>query len=668
MKIKKVFNNNLKRFFAGRPLLEQSVLKKAWEDFMANGEIHNRISPEIAESWMQSKNNNVNPLMHAFEVTSNQLYEERMEQNQFFINTADEIIQKLRIYMENFSSMIQIIDSEGILLKSYGASSVLKKAKDINNVPGLRCEEQWFGTNATGLALKYQKPSLVVGAEHFCSILHDWTCYAFPIFNRKANQIMGVLDITGPEKVFSPHTFGLVQAGVEAIEKVIIEEELKKESYLLDYYIQQISRSDMPIMAINKYGVIIRCSEKAAALLDTTPIVWMGCHVSALNISSLADYMALQEPEVEVYTLLKNEINVRLVLQKAWHNHEFLGWIVRLYPCQLRKNSTSATGSFFSRPLIGSSPVFLKAVESANKVASSQANVLIIGETGTGKEMFARSIHLASERSDGPFIAVNCGAIPKELIGSELFGYEEGAFSGAKKGGAKGKFELAKGGTLFLDEIGELPLEQQVYLLRVLQERVVQRIGGTKEIPVDVRIIAATNVDIVNAVANKSFREDLYFRLNVIRIDLPSLRERGKTDIISLAKHFVSLYNRREGKNCVLSEQLLQVLCEYNWPGNVRELENLMHRLVVLSSNDILSLEHVPMEIREKRQPAFLSSVTDPLPKNGVKDILREEILKAIQRNNGNFAKSARELGISRSTLYRRVRIYKEHDNNLYLG
>jgi sigma-54 dependent transcriptional regulator, acetoin dehydrogenase operon transcriptional activator AcoR len=656
-----VLNNNLKWFFAEKQLIDQTLIKKAWEDFMVNGKLDSRISSEIAESWMHCKNNNVNPLMHAFEVTSNPFNEERLEQNQFLINSADGIIQKLRIYIDNSSSLIQLINSEGILLEKYGSSLFNQKAEGINNVPGLRAEEQWSGTNATGLALKFQKPSFVVGAEHFCSLLHDWTCYAVPIFNRKANQMMGVLDISGPEKVFSPHSFGLVQAGVEAIEKVIIEEELKKESYLLDYYIQQISNSTTPVMVVNKYGFIIRCSERAFDLLGT-PNLWQGRHLRTLNIPSLVEHMALDETELEISALLKNEINVRFVVQKAWHNNEFIGWIIRLFPMRLQKTVPvpSSKVGHSSRSLIGSSPIFLEVLEKANKVALSQADVLIIGETGTGKEVFARSIHLASARSNGPFIAVNCGAIPKELIGSELFGYEEGAFSGAKKGGVRGKFELAKGGTLFLDEIGELPLEQQVYLLRVLQERVVQRIGGTKEIPVDVRIIAATNVDIVNAVANKSFREDLYFRLNVIRIDLPSLRERGKADIISLAKLFVSKFNRREGKNTILSEPLLNVLFEYDWPGNVRELENLMYRLVVLSGDGLLSLENVPEELREKRQSAFLSPVTDPILKNGVKDILREEIIKAIRRNNGNYSKAAKQLGISRTTLYRKIGEYKK--------
>ena len=279
--------------------------------------------------------------------------------------------------------------------------------------------------------------------------------------------------------------------------------------------------------------------------------------------------------------------------------------------------------------------------------------------------MFAKAIHEGSNRSNKHFVSVNCGAIPKELIGSELFGYEAGAFSGAKKGGQKGKFELADGGTIFLDEVGELSLEHQVYLLRVLQEKEIYRLGGQKPIPIDVRVIAATNVDLKEAIKNKTFREDLYFRLNILSLNLPSLRERGKDDIIRLINYFTIRYNRKEGKNVSFTKEALNLMASYPWKGNVRELENSVYRLVVLANKGNISPEDVRIKLCDQFEEKEEEAVTGLAAPLAISEIERNAILQALRHHNGHLSNVAKALNISRATLYRKIDKYQINVNKV---
>ena len=250
--------------------------------------------------------------------------------------------------------------------------------------------------------------------------------------------------------------------------------------------------------------------------------------------------------------------------------------------------------------LIGMSPAFLAAKKLAERVSTSNSSVLLIGESGTGKELFAHAIHNNSIRFSAPFVAINCASIPENLLESELYGYEDGAFTGAKKGGKMGQFEIADGGTLFLDEIGDMPLAMQSKLLRVLQEKEVQRVGGSKSIPVDVRIIAATHRDLEKMVAEGEFRQDLYYRLNVIKIEIPPLRKR-KEDIQLISMSLLKkLGNRFYRKEIGLSDEVKEKLMEHAWPGNIRELENVLERCINVLDGKTIQLEHLPLYLRDK--------------------------------------------------------------------
>ncbi|MDX9870980.1 MAG: sigma 54-interacting transcriptional regulator [Clostridia bacterium] len=302
--------------------------------------------------------------------------------------------------------------------------------------------------------------------------------------------------------------------------------------------------------------------------------------------------------------------------------------------------------------MIGKNPRFLEIKNMAKKVAGKDLSLLILGETGSGKEVFANAIHYASQRRDGPFIRVNCAAIPSELLESELFGYEEGSFTGARRGGKKGKFELANGGTIFLDEIGDMPLNMQAKILRVLQENELEKVGGSEIIPLNIRVIAATNQDLEQKMRNNTFRSDLYYRLNVIQFEIPPLRQRPE-DVQDFINSFLAELNERYDTNVILAPEVLQMLLKYNWPGNIREVKNIVERAYSLVEGNVIKLNSLPSAVFEGREVQIS-------PKKGnlddiIENVERDTLLRIIQKNNYNCKMTARELGIHRSTLYKKL-------------
>jgi two-component system response regulator HydG len=320
-----------------------------------------------------------------------------------------------------------------------------------------------------------------------------------------------------------------------------------------------------------------------------------------------------------------------------------------------RRLKESIGARFDRRNIIGRSPAMVRLLETVAQVAPSEATVLVTGESGTGKEMVAGAIHFNSPRRDGPFIKINCAAITETLLESELFGHEKGAFTGAYRR-KEGRFAQADGGTLFLDEISEMSLGMQVKLLRVLQEREITRVGGEEAIQVDVRILAATNKDLLLLARKGQFREDLFYRLNVVALTLPPLRER-REDIPLLAQQFLQLFTEKNNKAIRgFTPQAMDRLVRYAWPGNVRELMNAVERAVVLSRSEYLGEEElplVPLEPRDKESPS--DGIPDHLPLDAVE---KAAILKVLDSSKGNKSEAARRLGITRKTLLKKLRAY----------
>jgi len=431
------------------------------------------------------------------------------------------------------------------------------------------------------------------------------------------------------------------------------------------YQKQMVETISEGFMAIDKDGRIAYLNRKGSEILGLKPEEVTGKH-----LRSFVDF------EPEILTVLKTG--------KGWMNREFFIEMPKKGRIHLLKSAipifddlghtigvidtfreirairhlvadvVGAKAFFTFDDLITRSPKMQSLIDLAKRAAMDNSNVLIEGESGTGKELLAHAIHNFSERKKGPFVVIDCSALPRELVESELFGYEEGAFTGAKRGGRQGKFELANGGTVFLDEIGEMPLEVQTKLLRVLQSRYVVRVGGHQPIPVDVRIIAATNRDLEQEVEKGNFRLDLYYRLNVVHFKIPPLRER-REDILFLATAFMEKNAKKSGRsNYGLDEEVKAALVNYHWPGNVRELENVIERACVFATSDQLTKDLFPEKLF---QPS-----TQDCPQNS-DDILipleeaeKRAIFMAIMKAKGNKSLAAKYLGISRSTLYEKMK------------
>jgi transcriptional regulator with GAF, ATPase, and Fis domain len=368
------------------------------------------------------------------------------------------------------------------------------------------------------------------------------------------------------------------------------------------------------------------------------------------------------EADVEVASVIAVALALEIQHQRLAEHQQRLGAAeakARTLERQVASLRTALDERFGFDAIIGRAPRFLAAVDGARKVAATGTTVLLTGESGTGKEVLARAIHQASARADGPFVAVNCAALPETLVETELFGHERGAFTGADRL-RRGRFELAAGGTLFLDEVGDLPPAVQGKLLRVLQERQYERVGGTTTLQADVRLIAATNRDLERAVAEGRFRDDLYFRLAVFPIRLPALRERG-ADVLLLAEHFVRTLGARMGRHDLgLSGEARDLLLAHAWPGNIRELQNAIERALILAEGALISAEHLEIVPRPPRDVTAAAIVAPPPEVPAAMPTIVEQqkrlIVEALRRTRGNKARAAAALGLSRTQLLRRIR------------
>lgn len=403
--------------------------------------------------------------------------------------------------------------------------------------------------------------------------------------------------------------------------------------------------------------------ERTHAEYPGTPVVMLTAHGTvdtAVTAMKLGAFDYLTKP------FDKEELQV--VMQKAAASADL----------SLSEPSEADDGRF---GVVGNSSVLQDVFRTIDKVAPSPSTVLVTGESGTGKELIARALHERSPRSEKPFIRINCAAIPRELMESELFGYEQGAFTGAV-GSKPGRFELADEGTLFLDEIGEIPLEMQVKLLRALQESEFERVGGVTTTRVDVRLVAATNQDLAQLVRDGAFREDLYYRLNVVPIVLPPLRDR-RDDIPLLAHHFLKKYNERLGKTVeAVDEGALSLLKGYAWPGNIRELENVMERAILFAENHTITADELPDQVRSPDAPAEAAvsqssqDLTPTGPVGPLKEIVRQHtetvekdlIRRALDETGGNVTKAARRLEISRKSLQNKMKELGLRDGDAQLG
>ncbi|GER67941.1 hypothetical protein BpJC4_24120 [Weizmannia acidilactici] len=485
-------------------------------------------------------------------------------------------------FAQKFPYDFLLINQDGYLIEKFSNYT------NIDFPIGSKWKLEDIGENGFGRAIKREACSIVTGCHHQHPLLKNLTTIGIPIkiFHETAG-VLGIITNDGGEEELG-QAIKHIGLYADIFSKLITE---RKKAMLLEHIVNGTNLNQLEGLIILYRNSIVFANNLAEHFVNSQPLL-----IDALS-SDLAELSNRSAAEKHLRKRIGDEAyEIRM---KRWEDFYFI-FVKEGH--KETENSQPATKSSFQH-IIGADPSFLEAVHIAETAAKTDANVLIIGESGTGKELFANAIHNESLRKNQPFIAINCGAIPKELIHSELFGYTEGAFTGSKKGGKKGLFEEANGGTVFLDEIGEMPLDLQVTLLRVLQEREITRIGDHKPIPVDVRIIAATNKNLRDEIAyNGSFRSDLYYRLNVFQIELPPLRKRPN-DIPELAQYFLMQLNRKNHTHKAFTTDTIHIFKQYEWPGNIREMENIIERCYYLSGfNHLIGPEFLDPYLRSRNE------------------------------------------------------------------
>ncbi len=479
-----------------------------------------------------------------------------------------------------------------------------------------------------------------------------------------------MLDVSGESTDYSPHTLGMVVAAARAIENELRLEQTTHKLYLMSRYTEALSHGISDgLIAVDGNGVITEVNARGGEILGMSPSQAKGSTLQKVcgARAPLMRAMAAGE-ENGAGEVLVDQQGKRIRGSAAALRDERGGVVgaVALFHdvadrSAERRSSVGRATRYTFEDIVGTSPAISAARECARRAAASSSTVLVLGESGSGKELFVSAVHDASVRSGRPLVAINCASLPESLIESELFGYAEGSFTGARKGGQAGKFEIANGGTIFLDEIGDMSPNVQAKLLRVLQERKVARIGAAVEVPVDIRVVAATHRDLKAEAERGHFREDLYYRLAVLEIVVPPLRDRLE-DIPLLVERIAARLTTRLGRAPArIEEAFVSKLCSYGWPGNVRELENVLERTINRSGEGgalTVDLLDLPCD----KRPAPVSSeapARDPLASvRSLRDLEKQAIAEALSACGGNVLKAAAKLGIGRNTLYRKIERY----------
>lgn len=656
----------------------QTKVLNHWEKYILEGhplpDHLADVRPVIFESWKRSKENGVSPLeIKDAKLTPSEL-QNAVRRNETLISVAQSYINNLYSYVKGSNFIIALTDNRGYVLYLLTQDPPIQtKAKKSGLTVGCNRSEQYAGTNGIGTCLITGQPIQIWGHEHYIEPHHSYVCTAAPIHN-KFRTIIGCLDLVGPVEAVNSHTLPMVCAAVDGIEKEMkMREAYEKISIANNQLVSTIQSISTGVIMVDSMGIITHHNHTASQFLklNNKDLVY-------LNLANILDFESaplnlldlthdITNKELTINNYLGTKLNLSISASIIYNNrHEKISTVFNIQEQQRLHKMVSKMSGFTARfnfdSIIGNSVPMSEAKSIGMMASHSDSNVLILGESGTGKELMAQSIHNASKRARGPFIAINCGSLPKGLIESELFGYEGGAFTGANKEGQPGKFELASGGTIFLDEIGDMPLELQTTLLRVIQSREIIRIGGKQTKSIDVRIIAATNVDLAESVREKKFRDDLYYRLNVLPIVIPPLRARPD-DIPFLADYFLQYYNNSMGKNVQgITPEARHLMSNYQWPGNVRELENVIERALNLAQDDFISKEELPMEIINNRNPFSHAkpgiSGSAPTPTFQVRGKELERIIEALEQARGNVTNAADILCISRRTLYRKIEKY----------
>ena len=642
------------------------ALWQARRQFIQREPLEASVRPTVLDAWQRCRAGGISPRLNsAPRITGPQL-DHLLAQNASLISVAEPLLRRLYQFLRGFGFAVTLSDRHGYLLCVIGDDDVLCSTNGNMDV-GADWGEAHVGNNSVGTPLIEDKPLQFWGFEHYTKLPQRWAGSGCPI-HHSDGSILGGISISGPVEGSHRHTLGMAVMTAQAIEMQIKLKEALDYTNLVNQHQETIINSiSEGMLIINAQGEVSLVNDFVLKYIKTTKEQLLGTKIQELftDINLLSSIQANEAVTDYITTLVFQNgcYNCTVTCRKIGKASDspetlvLIGELMRAKTLAQRINTNDALLTF--NDIIGEDLQLSSMIRFAKVAAETSANVLILGESGTGKEVFAQAIHSGSLRKNGPFIAVNCGAIPKELITSTLFGYEEGAFTGAKRGGSPGKFELADKGTLFLDEIGELPLDVQAVLLRVLDQKTFTRVGGKKNIAVDVRIIAATNRNLLQESVAGHFRQDLYYRLNVLSLQLPPLRER-KGDVILLVKHFLKRMEQRYNRGPLfLTSEAQDLLQSYSWPGNIRELQNVIERAVVLSKESVIDAHafHSLLPAQLSVPSAPVGSQAASFSSGDLSDE-RDEILRVLEECRWNVSKAAVRLNVARSTLYRKMYYY----------
>lgn len=657
----------------------KDLILDAWKKAVNQGVIDtNVLRPEVARSWSRCMSCNVDPWSVEFPKSDSALLQEAQKKYAAVMEAAAPVLQYL---LTVFNCNASLADMRGFVFDLVTPLSAYPRTL------GTYVTEELNGNGNITIAIHEQKPYRVDGYEHFRAIAQNYSGVASII--RLPRDEKFVLCINDPFTTLPDNALDICIAAAQLVEKLCVSRrELFSQLSSASFFDPIIAREDLTVIVTDQDGMILTANDSGRKVLsgfDKFPYASrsMGEYLRSRHTLSLlldgGDSKAMEEPFVFKGVGRGKSCEMKLLRRRRIELVNGMKHCVLVFekPVDVppKESSPAASSERSGSDCVGKSLQWMQVMNLLSNVAVHKSNVMILGETGTGKEVAARALHRMSGRS-GEFVAINCGALPRDLLASELFGYEGGAFTGARSSGAKGKFEYADGGTLFLDEIGDMPVDMQVSLLRVLQEQCVVRIGSNKPIPINVRIVAATNQDLEKRISEGKFRSDLWYRLSVIEVNLPRLADR-EGDISLLAEHFNNALSESLNiKYRPLSQEVLDFLESYDWPGNVRELKNVMEKALIISGDGPVTVScfpksmrhatHLPAEKVQTARPAPASPPSEEEKPQQPRSVMRqqkerEKILKVLAEEGGNISRSAKRLDMSRNTLYRKIKKYEIH-------
>ncbi len=652
------------RAISEKPPARLDKIGEEWANFVKGKPVNKNIVPRtIYESWQRSMAYGVDPYSKDRRLLSKEEIKKQIIDNHDFIKKFGDIIIEVQSLAREQGLAVQVFDSEAKSIQVIARTNFMCREWGMRNPIPAGLAENEIGTNAACLALRENKSVQVLGPEHFNFYFHKFYCSAAPIHDSRG-KVIGAINISSYSHKQSIDTLMLVTLLAKTFDSInFIMDTIGKLDTIHLAMNSTIDYLPHGMVYVNNYNEVEHYNDKIVEMLglDKSNIKeQLAKYILTLQNIGVNDF----NDKKEIYLDIKGRKKLFLVSTKKIPNYSSNEEKI-IFLEHVKNTDNSLLGNeadYTFDDIIGNNKNLIEVKTQAKIVAKSSSPILIFGESGTGKELFAQAIHNESPRKNRPFIAINCGAIPYDLVESELFGYESGAFTGASKNGKLGKLEAACGGTLFLDEIESMPINIQIKLLRALSTNRICRIGGIKEIPIDIRLISATKKDLLQEADEGNFREDLYYRIGIVTLKLPALCERAD-DIPILVTHFINMFYKEYNVKVVeIDKEFFEALSCYSWRGNIRELRNVIERaIVLLCDRKKISLSDLPEKIVKafnyKSLKSKVSLIKDKKKSSSSLMKMSEEIVIEIllREENGNLSRVAERLGISRTTLYNRI-------------